>query len=275
MEVSFNKSGEGAVPVTEPNPAENTNTAVQTAAHQGGLVLGDQVPTFDQIILPRVNLVASVGGLKDSYSPGSFLYDQRVILYVPPMVNAKTSKVEREGTPPVIVTVLGFRPTRYVEKVQGGGRGILCNTEEEVRKNSGTLSYQEWMLKKADGMRRFDYLAEALLAIERPETCADDGTVFTYTVEGKQFALGLYAMKGSAYTVAKRSLFTPRSIGCLKEGYPTYSFALSSRLEPTPDKQSTYWLPVFVPNKRSTPEFLKFAASVLAAPQRETDDAAE
>lgn len=282
MNIDFSKkpNDDGAVPVTETAPAREVGDSIvhnaglpATRPAQGGLVLGDHLPTFAEIILPRINLVASVGGLKDSFVPGSFVYDQRVVLYVPPAINVKTSKVEREGTPPVTVTVLGFRATRYVENIKGGGRGLLCNSEAEVRAAGGTLDYQEYKLKEKDGMRRFDYLTEALLAIERPSDVQDDDTVFTFEADGLKYALALYAMKASAYTVAKRTVFLARSLGCLKGGYPTHSWSLSSRLDPTPDKSSTFWKPVLVPCRKSTPAFLDFAASVLAAPQVDQPEA--
>lgn len=272
--INFSKANTPAVPVTEQPPEAtqpaNENTAVATRA-PSGLVLGDHLPSFSEIILPRVNLVASVGGLKDTFEPGSYVYDQRVILYTPPRITG--GRVEREGTPPVIVTVLGFRPTRFVENVKGGGRGLICNTEAEVTAAGGTLDYKEFKRKEKDGMLRFDYMAEALLAIERPAAVADDDIVFNFPADGIKYTLALYSMKASAFTVAKSTVFRHRSLGCLTGGYPTHSWALSSILAPTPDKSSTYWRPVLIPHKKSTPAFLDFAQSVIAAPQIDSPDA--
>lgn len=238
-------------------------------------VFSETLPTMADIILPRINLVADVGLLKDSFRPGTYVFDQRVILYTPTIINAKTHTVTEQGTPPLIITVLKFKPTRFVEKVAGGGRGLICHTEDEVRRAGGTLDYQEFKLKEKSGMRRFDYMAEAFIAIERPEAVADDETVFVYEVDGKKYALGLYAMKASAHTVAKRALFTPRTMGYLKGGYETWSVALSSEQVPSPDKSTLYWRPVIVPNKKSTPAFLEWAKSIFAAPVVESPDNGE
>lgn len=290
MEISFakNPNDTGATPVVE-NPVVQTpagdaiacptthvpnqtaNGVPATRPAQSGLVLGDKLPSFSEIILPRINLVASVGGLKDTFEPGSFVYDQRVVLFVPPRIVG--GRIEREGTPPVTVTVLGFRPTRYVENVKGGGRGLICSSEAEVRNAGGTTDYNEWVLKAKDGCRRFDYLAEALLAVERPAAVADDDVVFTFEADGIKYALALYSMKASAYTVAKRTVFSARSLGCLRGGYPTHSWSLSSVLSPTPDKTSTFWKPALVPCRKSTPAFLDFAQSVIAAPQVDSPEA--
>jgi hypothetical protein len=232
--------------------------------------MGDKLPTFDELILPRLNLCHSVGKLKDEFPVGSILYDQRLVLFTPPVI--RQQKVESEGTPPVIATFLGFRDTRAVEHVVGGGRGIICKPEE-VPAHGGTLDYSEFKLKEASGIKRFDFMAEALLAIQRPEHCADDDSVFSFEADGLKYALALWSLKASAFTVAKRTVFHARRLGCLLNGYPTHSWALSSTLKPTPDGSSTYWLPVIVPHKKSTPAFLQFAAAVLNAKQVDTPEA--
>lgn len=285
MNVDFSKKsdGSGAEPVTpvetiQPvtTPAgdkvdcRNTHTEVATTKPSEGLVMGDLVPSFSEIILPRVNLVHSTGKLKDEFPVGAILYDQRLVLYTAPVI--RQQKVESEGTPPVIVTFLGFRETRAVENVKGGGRGIICKPEE-VTAHGGTLDYNEFKLKEHAGMKRFDFMAEALLAIQRPEQCADDDSVFTFEADGLKYALALYTMKASAFTVAKRTVFHARRLGCLLKGFPVHSWALSSTLKPTPDGTSTYWLPVLVQHKKSTPAFLNFAAAVLNAKQVDTPDA--
>lgn len=269
MEVDFSKSktGEGAVPVTE-----QTSSAVTTTAP---MPLTTRKPTLSEVILPRINLVANTGTLKDSFTPGSFVYNQDLTLYTPPHINAKTQTVERAGSPPLIVTFLQVRTVRFFEKVEGGARGMICDTEDQVRAAGGTTNYKEWELKAKDGMKRFDLGSDCLLAIERPEMAADDGTVFVFPVGDKKYALALYNMKASAFTVLKGTVNQWSLIGCLRDGLSTRSVALSSKLKPSPKGNSTYWCPVIVPHKETTPEFREWAASVLAAPQRETDDAAE
>jgi hypothetical protein len=235
----------------------------------GGIVLGDKIPDFKDIILPRLNLVHPVGQLKDQFIVGSIVFGQNVVLFTPPVVNPRTGNVETPASPPVNITVLGFRPTRFVEKVVGGAHGLIVDTEDQVRANGGTLSYKEWELKKSSGMRLFQEMAEALLAVERPESCNDDGTVFNYSVTDgdtiKKYALCLWAMKGTAYTAAaKRVFFTARAVGCLNAGYPTYNYSLTTRLEQF--KSNSAWVPVCIPAAKSTPGFMEFARQVLNPP---------
>lgn len=230
-----------------------------------GLVLGDKLPEFKDIILPRLNIVQGSGELKNSFPMGAIVFNQAVILYDPPVINAKTSIQEKTGLPPFTLTVLGFRPTRYVEKIEGGERGLLLDTEQQVRAAGGTLDYKEWILKKNDGMKRFEYLADAVVVIERPDHVADDDTVFVYPVEGKKLALALWSMKGTAYTAAaKRVFFTARSMGCLRNGYPTYNFFVSTRKET--GHGNTWFVPVCLPKAKTSLEFLAFAAGILNAP---------
>lgn len=248
-----------AAPAAPQVPAVvNQNTALAPA----GFILGDKLPTQKEIILPRLNIVQNIGDLKDAFSPGSLVYDKKVEIYTPPII--RNGKIEREGTPPVSLVVLGFYPTRYVEKIEGGGQGMIVDTEAAVRSNGGTLDYKEWEQNKKNGMRRFEYLAEAMIAIKRPESFENDGLVFTFEVGKEQYALGLWGLKGTAYTVAKRAFFTPRLIGCLKKGgYPSFNFAVTTKLEQKNGKE--YWVPVCLPTDPTSETFLEFARSILSA----------
>lgn len=275
MEVSFVKTE--VIKESVPTPVGDLTVACETTVCHpqnaqvpavvapSGLALGDKIPSFDDVILPRLNIVQGTGELKDSFPQGAVVFGQSLVIFAPPIINAKTQTVEKPGTPPAIITVLGFRPTRFCEKVQGGFGGLICNTEAEVTANGGSLNYQEWMAKKASGMKRFEPLADALVVIERPEAVADDDTVFNYPCDGKKYTLALWGMRGTSYTAAaKGCFFTQRAVGCLRQGYPTYSFALSTR---TQSRDGNSWhVPVCIPNKKSSAEFLAFAASILNSP---------
>ncbi len=274
MEVKFgNEAGAAPAPVIDV-PSEKTASAAPAAPapqqpsqavalSRGGLLLGDTIPSFDQIILPRLNIVQGVGKLKDSFPQGAIIWNQTLPLFVPPDIDPKTGNIRRAGTPPITLTVLGFRPTRYVERVAGGARGQICNTEAEVRAAGGTTDYKEWDLKKASGMKYFQLLAEALVAIERPEGCADDDSVFVYPVGDKKYTLALWGMKGSVYTAAAKRVFqTQRAMGALRGGYPTMNFHVTTRLENWSNGNSS-WIPVCINGQKSTPEFLAFVQDVI------------
>jgi hypothetical protein len=260
-----------ATPASAPAETAVATTPKNMSVASGGLVLGDKLPTFEEIIIPRLNLVMNIGKMTESFEPGELVYGQGLVLYTPPKVNAQ-NVVVRAGTPPLNLTVLGFRPTRYVEKVAGGTRGLIVHTEEDVRKAGGTLDYNEWNMKKNDGLKRFEYLADAVIVIRRPtdqvtvdgntqDRIPDDDSSFIFEVEGNKYCLALWAMKGSVYTAAaKRVFFTQRQMGCLRKGgYPSWNYSVTTYEAPFQNNQKS-WLPKCEPVKANTPEFLKWVA---------------
>lgn len=268
MTIDFSKTTEMV-----PTPVEGVSIPCETtccAPHpQNALVPVtpcDDRPRMDQVVMPRINLVQSTGQLKDSFPPGAIVYAQSQLLFEAPIFK-KDGSVERErpGTPPVVITALKFNPERFIEKVEGGIGGQIVNTEDEVRKCGGTLSYKEYEAKKSSGIKRFGPMADALFAIQRPECCADDDTTFVYEVDGLKYALALWSLAWTSYTsVAKGTFYTQRALGCLRNGYQTYSFSLSTRLSP-PRNGNRWHEAVLIKHKPSTPAFLEFAANVIGA----------
>lgn len=289
MEVSFAKDGSAPTPETEvvnETPTTATETAAapaetavatrptNTSVASGGLVLGDKLPTFEEIIIPRLNLVMNIGQMTESFEPGELVYNQSLVVYTPPKVNAQ-NVVVRPGTPALNITVLGFRDTRFVEKIPGGGRGMIVNTEEDVRKAGGTLDYNEWKLKSKDGMKRFEYLADAVIVIRRPtdqvqvdgktrDRIPDNDSAFIFEVEGHKYCLALWGMKGSVYTAAaKRVFFTQRQMGCLRKGgYPSWNYTVTTYEAPFQNGQKS-WVPKCEACEQNTPAFINWVATEI------------
>lgn len=243
----------------------NPNTAVQKPSAQA---MGDYIPTADQIILPRINIVQGVGKLKDSFPQGAIVMSQQLTIFKQPVRNAQ-GEVTEAGSKPLIVTCCGFKPVRYVEMVQGGGRGAIYNTEAEVAANSGTLDYQTWNANKAT-MKRFSPYTEGMFLIEKPVDLVSES--FPYVIDGKQHAIVLWALKGTAYTAAcKRTLFTERQVGCLqKGGYPSMTFALSTKFEKWGENGA--WIPVLLQLTKSSEERMKFAHDFLSSGASSTSE---
>lgn len=260
-------------PTPEPPASAPTSAAPEPnrSLQPTGFMLGDRLPTFNEVILPRVNLVQGLGDLKDSFTQGGIVFNQQFEIYTP-QTSRKVGGVDTivPGTAPLHVVCLGLRPDRYAEKIAGGKRGLLVGSEAEVRAAGGTLDYNEWMLKKAAGMKRFEPLAEALLLIEKPADAAgvaptplDEEPVFIYEVEGKRYTMALWAMKGTAYTEgAKKAFMTNRRTGCLRNGYPTFMFTLATRNKAYDNGNAT-WVPVLLPLSKTPDALLKFAKDVL------------
>lgn len=258
MEINFAKSD---IDTTQ------TTNAAQLPAVRENLPVAKREGMLADVVVPRCHLVHSVGILKDSFQPGSYVYAQSTTLYTPPVINAKAQTIEKPGSPPLNVTFLDIRPKRYFEKVEGGGRGLILDTLEEVAAEGGTTNWKEFELKKKDGIKKFDEAQDCLLAIERPEMVADDDTIFVFDIGGRKYALAMYNFKGSAgFTPLKSTVLTHKLIGCLRDGISKHSYAFSSTLKPTPNGKNTYWCSVLVAQKANSPELLEFAKKVMNAP---------
>jgi hypothetical protein len=214
---------------------------------------------YDDIILPRINIVQKVGDLSVIFEGGHIVLNQQVDIHEP----ADTAK-SKPGTGPLIITVLGFRKRQYAEKVEGGKLGLLLNDESEIAKNNGTLDYKEWEASKATPTpkRLFQRLATAFLLVEKPAHLVDeDHTVFPYDFNGKYYALALWSMKGTGYTNGAKPLFTARKISYLRDGYTAQSLSLTSKLEKFNDNYA--YVPVLRPATKNSPEFREFCKGIL------------
>lgn len=250
---------------------EETPAVPQVATPTGGVVkhnplLGDYVPSMSDVILERVNISQQIGKLKEAFAPGTLVFGRKTILYSGADIDLATGTVRRPATAPAVATFLGITKKRYAEKVKFGEHGLVVNTEAEVIAAGGTLDYQEWELKQKSGMKRFQPVVDMMVAIRRPDHIKDDGTVFTFDVDGSKWTIGLWLFKGPSYTNAcKRVLFPDRLKGCLKDGgYSSFSYAVTTRLEDHGGGQQSY-VPVLTVKERNTPAFLEFALSVTHA----------
>jgi hypothetical protein len=231
-------------------------------------VIGDYLPGFADLRLPRINVVHGIGQLKDNFAVGSLVYNQQFELFAP-------KQGKHEATPPVEMVILGWLPLRYAEKVTEG-RGMLVSSEEEVRRAGGTLDYAEWQAKKENGMRRFEPLMEAVVLARQPEFLKEDDANFPFSIDGARYLLALLPMKGMTYNNTAKGLFTLRQLGCLREhGYPSYSFMVSVEWKATRIADRGSFIPVFKPNKKTSEAFQKFARELVSGPPPEAPEAAE
>lgn len=248
-----------SLPAADHAAAEAAAPAAAPAAETAVAVRRSSLPDFKNVILPHLNIVHPLSKTAVAFPVGSVIFADKTLLFSPPVIDKDTGNVTRVALPPVSFTVIDFKPERFVEKV-ANGIGLMVDSESKVVSSGGTLDYTEWNLKKASGMKLFQVLAEALIAIERPEHIADDDTVFVYKVGDKKYTLAIWSMKGSVYTeAAKRVLFYHRTSGCLINGYPAFSFSLTTKFKPFKTGNSS-WVPVVTARTKSTPEFLDFAA---------------
>jgi len=243
-----------------PNVPAPTNTAV-AAARERPLYEDDADNlTTEDIRTPRMNIIQNVGDLSTIFTPGEIVLNQSSVI--------RRSAKDVPDAPPLRVTVLGFRPDRYVERVDGGELGNIFNSLEEVAANGGTANWQE---HASTGKPLYQQLAEALILIEKPEGIEDPS--FSFYFEDKQYAVALWAMKGSAYTSGAKVFRTARKIGWLADGYdadrnPVKRSYLHGvwELSVVNKKFRTgnwAWVPVLRNGGYNSPEFVEFAQSFL------------
>lgn len=231
--------------------------------------LGDRLPSFKDVILPRLNLVYSVGELGSRFPAGAIVFNKETVLFTPPIIDAQQGVITQAALPPVVLYVIGIVSERFSEKIEGGMGGEILNTEAEVRAGGGTLDYNEWKLKKSEGMRRFEPLIDLLIAIEKPAHVSDpDGAVFGFPVDDKQVAVGFWGCKGSSYTHAVKKVFNMhRLTGVLRGGYYTHSFNVSTRPEKFMTAKGTFYapVPVCVPKAKTAPAMLELIKNIVGA----------
>lgn len=231
--------------------------------------LTDRLPGFKDVILPRLNIVYSVGELGKSFPAGAIVFNKETVLYTPPIIDQAQGTIKQAATPPVVLFVVGIVSERFSEKIEGGMGGEIVNSESEVRAAGGTLDYNEYKLKKNEGMRRFEPLIDLLVAIEKPAHISDpDGAVFGFAVGDKRIAIGFWSCKGVSYTNAVKRVFNvQRLTGVLREGYFAHSFNVSTRQEKFTTPKGTFFaaVPVCVPRSKTSPEMLELFKSIVGA----------
>lgn len=208
-----------------------------------GLVGDEEAIDFRDIDLPRLNLVQKTGELSNIFPPGTILLDQKLVL--------------PQG---VELVVLGFpKPTQYVERVEGGGLGNLCDTVEEVIAAGGTTDYRE---AEEKDIPWYQNMATALILVQRPDSIAPC-EYFSESFEGRDYAIALWSMKGSAYTHAAKFLKTKKRLGYLKRGYHVTTFKLTTRLEKFRTGNQAF-VPELAKGSDTTADFAAFVKAVLS-----------
>lgn len=190
----------------------------------------DDAISLGEIQLPTLNLVQGVGDLKDTFEPGAFVFNRVLALTKPP---AKGT-LNAETTPPLNIIVIGFRPTRWAEKLPGGERGRIVNTEDQVFACGGSTDYKSTHDAKGDiTSPYFERLATALILIRAPQSVVKElgpealADMFPYALAPdpekpevlESYALAQWHLRGTAHSGVAVPLKTARKLLWLKQGY--------------------------------------------------------
>ncbi len=187
-------SGESVVAVTT---YQGTPAAVPERRPPARFTDGeDEAMDASDVKYPSLNIVQGVGQLCEDFDPGAIVLDKQILVVGPPPKN------RAEGIQaPVVLVVVGFRPTRWTEVIPGGGLGRLFDTEEEVYQSGGTTNYNE-----KDKKPYFRKLATALVLVQMPSE--GDPASYPFVIEGKHYAVAQWNMQGAAYTAAAAPIKT-------------------------------------------------------------------
>lgn len=158
------------------------------------------------VILPKVHIVQKVGDLSTVFPGGAIVLDKSAVMYETITKNAQ-GEVSKPQTAPLKMIVVGFGPTKYTEKVPGGGLGKQVLTVAEVLEAGGTVNYNE---AKATGKRLFEQTETALVLIEKPAILEKDTSSFPYPAGGKFYAAAQWQMKGTSYTHGAKQIQSVR-----------------------------------------------------------------
>jgi len=262
VEDSTTPVGESCPPEQDPTPAGNE---VATREAQPGFFDEDNI-RYEDIVFPRINIVQFVGKMmaEEGFPPGAIVLGGQSILHEP-------AGKDEPATTPLNITVIGFRPLQYSEKLAGGKLGVLANSEADVVKHNGTLSWKEWDASKSSGkpLRYFQTLATALLLVEKPADFLDPDQhdfPYAFAAEGQPerfFTLALWGMKGSAYTKGAKPIRTQRKIGSLRKSYLAHAWTLTTVKESKDDNY--YFVPKLRPSTKNTELFQDFVKSIIGA----------
>lgn len=237
FEAAPETDGGSAVAVAEPPERQ---LATQDHWAGGGQVEGE-VDAGD-IRLPRINLTQKSGKLGEDFAPGSFVFNKEILISNGPepfeLVALRIRKQYQEALP--------YDPDGPTPKV--------FNTSEEVKKAGGHFNFEE----KAGYYKE---IAHILCLVGCPEGVTDDQRdYFMFEHEGNQFALAMWTVTGSAYTSVAKALFTAAA-GHLRAGLQNGKWTITS--EKRSNTKNTWFTPIIRAAGKTTPEFQKFAESLL------------
>jgi hypothetical protein len=232
-------------------PAQPAQSQLPATIPSGGvarpLYVDDAEDNIDarDMVIPYLSIVQKVGETSNLFQGGTILLGSQssgqLVLADGPKPNQLSNAIR--------LIVLGTRPKRYVEKVEGGARGDMFDTEQQVVAANGTTDYNE---AKSSGKRLFQTLITALCLIEQTQGSDDMG--FPITIEGKRYALALYSMKGTSYTNAAKHFLSSKKIGWLAgKGFRGGVWTLRSKLEHR--NGNYYYIPVVKPAEFTTEAF--------------------
>ena len=245
MLTSFKRT-EGAAPAAITDTVQAPVTPVLKESHDHEETSLSSLPSRplegeflpEDFVLPRLNLVQSVGPLSETFQPGAFVYNKEVTL--------------TDGTQPVSLTVLRIRK-QYQEYVPYGGEEMprVFDTLEEVRAAGGWIDWR-------DNQRPpFSPILNALVLVGSP---FPEHPMFPHRFGDADYGLALWTLRSTAFTRAGKTIITASQFA-LRDGLHLGEWSLTSRREKL--GMNFVHVPVLRHGVRHTDPFAAFALSLV------------
>ena len=228
-------------PAQEPTQAVVVREAAPAVPYQPAPA-GEPVDRSD-IILPRVNLTQKSGKLGDTFGPGTFVFEKKVVL----------AKLGEE----LVCSVLDIHKF-FQEKVNFDGDefGRRAGSPEEVAALGGTTNYN-----RKDEMPYFVNAADIILVIKAPEEAPEeDKDLFPFEHEDGRYALAIYTVASTGFTSLAKRILTDR-VYTLKQGLHLGEYRIKAELREGP-KNSWYVPAPGMPKKITDASKIAFYAEL-------------
>ena len=208
--------------------------------------------TYDDIKLPRLNLVNKSGELADLFTPGTFAINKE---------HGLTKISEADKTVGLPLTVIATRMKKqYQENIRYEDREITpqrtFDSATEVAANGGRV---DW---KNKGPGFFSEMAHIELLIQKPEGLPEEvDPLFYYAIGEQSYARVIYTVSGTAFTAVAVTVASALRGHLSETGLHGGLWLLGSKLRK--NEKNSWWAPTIRSNGLLDAESLEQVKAIL------------